>query len=168
MSESISDVGIEWVLLGLRIAFIAVLYIFLFQIGKLMLREIQVIAANGQSFAPMRRQPQNGGPDIGFVVLDPGDTVLVDGAYLPMAGEILVGRGDACDLILDDPFVSTEHAEFAVHAGTTVLTDLGSTNGSRVNGEWVTAPVTLFDGDIVQFGNVRLRYAAAINEDGAA
>ena len=168
MSESISDVGIEWVLLGLRIAFIAVLYIFLFQIGKLMLREIQVIAANGQSFAPMRRQPQNGGPDIGFVVLDPGDTVLVDGAYLPMAGEILVGRGDACDLILDDPFVSTEHAEFAVNAGTTVLKDLGSTNGSRVNGEWVTAPVTLFDGDIVQFGNVRLRYAAAINEDGAA
>ena len=168
MSESISDVGIEWVLLGLRVAFIAVLYIFLFQIGKLMLREIQVIAANGQSFAPMRRQPQNGGPDIGLVVLDPGDTVLVDGAYLPMAGEILVGRGDACDLILDDPFVSTEHAEFAVNAGTTVLTDLGSTNGSRINGEWLTAPVTLFDGDIVQFGNVRLRYAAAINEDGAA
>jgi len=168
MSESISDVGIEWVLLGLRIAFIAVLYIFLFQIGKLMLREIQAIAANGQSFAPMRRQPQNGGPDIGLVVLDPGDTVLVDGAYLPLAGEILVGRGDACDLILDDPFVSTEHAEFAVNAGTTVLTDLGSTNGSRINGEWVTAPVTLFDGDIVQFGNVRLRYAAAINEDGAA
>ncbi len=168
MSESISDVGIEWVLLGLRIAFIAVLYIFLFQIGKLMLREIQAIAANGQSFAPMRRQPQNGGPDIGLVVLDPGDTVLVDGAYLPLAGEILVGRGDACDLILDDPFVSTEHAEFAVNAGTTVLKDLGSTNGSRVNGEWVTAPVTLFDGDIVQFGNVRLRYAAAINEDGAA
>jgi hypothetical protein len=168
MSESISDVGIEWVLLGLRIAFIAVLYIFLFQIGKLMLREIQAIAANGQSFAPMRRQPQNGGPDIGLVVLEPGDTVLVDGAYLPLAGEILVGRGDACDLILDDPFVSTEHAEFAVNAGTTVLKDLGSTNGSRVNGEWVTAPVTLFDGDIVQFGNVRLRYAAAINEDGAA
>ena len=53
-------------------------------------------------------------------------------------------------------------------AAPTVLKDLGSTNGSRVNGEWVTAPVTLFDGDIVQFGNVRLRYAAAINEDGAA
>jgi hypothetical protein len=168
MSESISDVGIEWVLLGLRVAFIAVLYIFLFQIGKLMLREIQAIAANGQAFAPMRRQPQSGAPDIGLVVLDPGETVLVDGAYLPMAGEILVGRGDTCDLILDDPFVSTEHAEFAVHAGTTVLTDLGSTNGSRVNGEWVTAPVTLFDGDIVQFGNVRLRYAASVNDDGAA
>ena len=168
MSQSISDVGIEWVLLGLRIAFIAVLYFFLFQIGKVMLREIQALAANGQAFAPMRRQPQNGGPEIGLVVLDPGETVLVDGAYLPMAGEILVGRGDACDLVLDDPFVSTEHAEFAIHTGTTVLTDLGSTNGSRVNGEWVTAPVTLFDGDIVQFGNVRLRYAAAINDDGAA
>ena len=104
---------------------------------------------------------------MGLVVLDPGATVLVDGAYLPIAGEILVGRGDACDLILDDPFVSTEHAQFTVYAGTAVLTDLGSTNGSRVNGEWVASPVTLFDGDIVQFGNVRLRYAAAINDDGA-
>jgi hypothetical protein len=168
MNHSISDVGIEWMLLGLRVAFIAVLYIFLFQIARLMLREIRAIAANGQAFTPMRRQPQNGGADVGLVVLDPGETVLIDGAYLPIAGEILVGRGDACDLVLDDPFVSTEHAEFAVHAGTTVLTDLGSTNGSRVNGEWVASPVTLFDGDIVQFGNVRLRYAAAINGDGSA
>ncbi len=168
MSQSISDLGIEWVLLGLRVAFIAALYIFLYQIGKLMLREIQAIAANGQAFAPMRRQPQNGGPDLGLVVLDPGETAMVDGAYFPIAGEVLVGRGDACDLILDDPFVSTEHAEFAVDAGTTILTDLGSTNGSRVNGEWVTSPVTLFDGDIVQFGNVRLRYAATTNDDGAA
>src|SRR6478736_3414267 len=107
MSESISDVGVEWVLLGLRIAFIAVLYFFLFQIGKVMLREIQALAANGQAFSPMRGQPQNGGPDIGLVVLDPGETVLIDGAYLPMFGEILVGRGDMCDLVLDDPFVST-------------------------------------------------------------
>src|SRR3954470_19351371 len=167
MSQPISDVGIEWVLLGLRVAFIAVLYIFLFQIAKLMLREIQAIAANGQVFAPVRRQPQNGGVDVGLVVLDPGETVLVDGAYLPLAGEILVGRGNSCDLVLDDPFVSTEHAELAVQAGSTVLTDLGSTNGSRVNGEWVASPVTLFDGDIVQFGNVRLRYAAATNGDGS-
>ena len=168
MSGSISDVSIEWALLGLRVAFIAALYIFLFQVARLMLREIKAIAASGQQLAPVRRPARDESLDIGFVVLDPGETVLVGGAFFPLAGEILVGRGSECDLILDDPFVSTEHAELAVHGRSTVLTDLGSTNGSRVNGEWVSDQVTLFDGDVVQFGNVRLRYAAAINGDGPA
>lgn len=168
MTGSLSDVSIEWALLGLRVAFIAALYVFLFQVARLMLREIKAIAASGQQLSPVRRPARDESLDIGLVVLDPGETVLVAGAFFPLAGEILVGRGSECDLILDDPFISTEHAELVVQDRSTVLTDLGSTNGSRVNGEWVSEPVTLFDGDVVQFGNVRLRYAAAINGDGPA
>ena len=45
MSEAWSDIGVEWALLALRIAFIAVLYLFLIQVARLMLREIRVLAA---------------------------------------------------------------------------------------------------------------------------
>jgi hypothetical protein len=166
MQNSWSDISVEWVLLGLRIAFIAALYIFLMQVARLMLREIRAI---GQPAAlrptlPTERQARD---ERGLVVIDPGETGLQIGAYVPIAGEILIGRGGASDLILTDPFVSTEHAEIVVQANQTILFDLGSTNGSRVNGDSVTGQVTLYDGDIVQLGNVRLRYAATIDGDGA-
>jgi hypothetical protein len=166
MHNSWSDISVEWVLLGLRVAFIAALYIFLMQVARLMLREIRAI---GQPAAirptlPTERRTRD---ERGLIVIDPGETSLEIGAYVPIAGEVLVGRGGASDLILDDPFVSTEHAEIIVQADQTILFDLGSTNGSRVNGESVSDQVTLYDGDIVQLGNVRLRYAATISGDGA-
>ena len=101
----------------------------------------------------------------GLIVLDSGDADIAISAYIPIAGEILIGRGAHCDLRLDDPFVSSEHAQIIVRNEGTTYVDLGSTNGSRVNGENVRAPVTLFDGDVVQLGSVRLRYAATINGD---
>jgi hypothetical protein len=166
MHNSWSDISVEWVLLGLRVAFIAALYIFLMQVARLMLREIRAIRqpAAIRPTLPTERRTRD---ERGLIVIDPGETSLEIGAYVPIAGEVLVGRGGASDLILDDPFVSTEHAEIIVQADQTILFDLGSTNGSRVNGESVSDQVTLYDGDIVQLGNVRLRYAATISGDGA-
>lgn len=165
MQNSWSDLSVEWVLLGLRIAFIATLYVFLLQVARLMLREIRAIGQPTviQPTPPIERQAQD---ERGFVVIDPGETELQIGAYVPIAGEILIGRGGASDFILADPFVSTEHAEIIVQADRTILFDLGSTNGSKVNGDAVSDQVTLYDGDIVQLGNVRLRYAATVNGDG--
>jgi pSer/pThr/pTyr-binding forkhead associated (FHA) protein len=165
MQNSWSDIGVEWVLLGLRIAFIAALYIFLMQIARLMLREIRAIGqpASIRPTLPTERAAQD---ERGLIVIDPGETNLQIGAYVPIAGEIVLGRGGASDLVLTDPFISTEHAEIVVQQDRTVLFDLGSTNGSRVNGEPVQTEVTLYDGDVVQLGNVRLRYAATVHNDG--
>lgn len=166
MQNSWSDISVEWVLLGLRIAFIAALYVFLLQIARLMLREIRAIGQPTliRPTLPTERRTQD---ERGLIVIDPGETDLQIGAYVPIAGEIVLGRGGASDLILVDPFVSTEHAEIVVQADRTILFDLGSTNGSKVNGDSVLDQVTLYDGDVVQLGNVRLRYAATINDDGA-
>jgi hypothetical protein len=165
VTGSWSDIGVEWALLALRIAFIAVLYLFLIQVARLMLREIRVVAAPRPMAPGAVSGPRMPADERGLIVLDPGDADLDIGAYVPIAGEILIGRGAGCDLQLDDPFVSSEHAQVIVHTDGTVFVDLGSTNGSRVNGDPVTAPITLFDGDVVQLGSVRLRYAATVNGD---
>lgn len=71
----------------------------------------------------------------------------------------VVGRGSATDLRIDDPGVSRRHAEFRIQSsgsGTVVsVTDLGSTNGTTVNGQRVRQAV-LSDGAVVQVGGTRI------------
>jgi len=68
---------------------------------------------------------------------------------------IILGRGTDCDLRLVDPGVSRHHAEIRVEDGEVVLVDLGSTNGTFVNGQPVRR-VTLTDGTRVTLGRTTL------------
>lgn len=68
-----------------------------------------------------------------------------------------IGRAAACQLRLDEPSVSRQHARLRVAEGIAVLEDLDSSNGTRVNGRELTAPVELRHGDVLAFGNVTLR-----------
>jgi hypothetical protein len=162
MNGSLTDFGVEWTLVALRIAFIAVLYLFLMQVTRVMLREIRAVAA---AKAPTPRPPESTWRSVderGLIVIDSGDTRLEPGSYLTLGVETLIGRGSGNDIQIEDPFVSTEHARIIMEADRTIFVDLGSTNGSRINGDDVRTPVTLFDGDVVQLGRVRLRYAATL------
>lgn len=74
-------------------------------------------------------------------------------------GESLVGREDGLPLSLaGESTVSRRHASVVRSAGTAVLKDLGSTNGTFVNGTRLVGEATLKPGDQVQFGSVRFRY----------
>ena len=76
----------------------------------------------------------------------------------PNDPEITIGRV-GCDIILDNPQVSRFHAQIdRVPGGTVVLRDMGSTNGTFVNGQRVTAPVVLKPGDVIQIGAFKLVY----------
>lgn len=73
--------------------------------------------------------------------------------------ELVLGRDSGCDWVLDDARVSREHARIAPGEGEYVLEDLGSRNGTRVNGAPIAGTVALRDGDLVDLGNaVTLRY----------
>jgi hypothetical protein len=67
-----------------------------------------------------------------------------------------IGRDAACDLVLDDMTVSRRHAGLRREAGAWLLSDAGSTNGTRLNGWRVTEPVPLRAGDRVTFGSMTL------------
>jgi pSer/pThr/pTyr-binding forkhead associated (FHA) protein len=70
---------------------------------------------------------------------------------------VVSGRAPAPDVVVDEPFVSATHARFTLQGPALVLEDLGSTNGTMVNGHLIGQPVTLRDGDEVQAGDTIMR-----------
>lgn len=77
------------------------------------------------------------------------------------SGESLVGRDDGLPVSLaGESTVSRRHASVRLDGHRATVTDLGSTNGTFVNGNKVTGEVGLEIGDVVQFGSVRFRYEA--------
>jgi pSer/pThr/pTyr-binding forkhead associated (FHA) protein len=68
--------------------------------------------------------------------------------------EVIIGRGNNCDLVLDDKTVSGRHARLAYHHGQWWLEDLASTNGTYLNEEPVRTAVVLAQGDQLRCGQV--------------
>ena len=72
-------------------------------------------------------------------------------------GVIMIGRGSDCQLILDDDYVSTRHARVVGSPNGIYVEDLGSTNGTYVNGQRITAPTTITLADTVRIGKAMMR-----------
>ncbi|MDR3634181.1 MAG: FHA domain-containing protein [Isosphaeraceae bacterium] len=76
-----------------------------------------------------------------------------EGKTIPLAGPVFrIGRGETCHLRPNSEQVSREHAEFNISGSAVVLRDLGSRNGTLVNGKAITEPCNLKDRDLVQVG----------------
>lgn len=90
----------------------------------------------------------------------PGSLVLPDGTRYPLEGTVVIGRLPACDIVLGDAKASRRHAEIRPDGDRWVLVDLGSTNGTRVNGRKITEHV-LSPGDEILIGATRLRFEAS-------
>ena len=69
-----------------------------------------------------------------------------------------LGRSRQCDVTVDDPNVSRTHAEVRPRGGSWVLSDLGSTNGSRLNGRRVEGSEVLKPGDEIELGTTVVRF----------
>jgi hypothetical protein len=95
-----------------------------------------------------------GGSGAGSIVLPTGDRFTLTESI------ITIGRHPDSNLVLADPNVSRNHAEIRPQGDRYVVVDLGSTNGSRVNGVRVDTQL-LEDGDELTFGNTRMRFEAS-------
>ncbi len=73
---------------------------------------------------------------------------------------LIIGRLAECDIAFDDSNVSRRHAEIKASAGGFAVNDLGSTNGTKVNGVTITFERALRDGDIISVGSHSIRYEA--------
>ncbi|KXK62389.1 MULTISPECIES: FHA domain-containing protein [Micromonospora] len=73
-------------------------------------------------------------------------------------GPLVIGRAPTADVVVDDPHLSRRHAAVRQADGGVALVDLGSTNGTWLNGRRVSGVEHLADGDVIRAGRTELRY----------
>jgi hypothetical protein len=85
--------------------------------------------------------------------------LLVDGKRMVVGpAGITIGRSRKCDVVLNDINVSRQHAEIRPRGGSWVLSDLGSTNGSSLNGRRIEGPEVVKAGDEIEIGTSKIRF----------
>jgi hypothetical protein len=135
-----------WVL---RLLFLAGLYLFLWQVVRALLRDLRAAA----------REPTR---ELGrlTVVASPSGEPAV-GAVFALDAVTMLGRDVNNAIVIDDEFVSASHAALTYRGRAWYVEDLGSTNGTFVNGSQVDGLSPLAFGDEIQVGQARLRLERA-------
>ena len=91
-----------------------------------------------------------------------GALVLPSGERITLGQQVVtLGRLPTCTIPVNDANVSRNHAEVRPAGSVFVLVDLGSTNGTKVNGTRIQGERALVDGDIVSVGSTHLRFEAS-------
>ena len=132
---------IDLILFAGRIILVVLLYVFLF-------------AAMRAGVGLVRGQRRD--TAIWCVDVEKGSRAM-RGLHVDVLGPVVVGRSPSSDIVIDEPYVSATHARFTIQGPALVLEDLGSTNGTMVNGHAIDQPVTRRDGDEVQVGDTVMR-----------
>jgi len=148
-----SSISFDWFILALRVAFIGLVYYFLYQVARVSIRELTAIGVS----AAMPATPTLPSPASALEIMDPAESSFQPGDVLPLDHYSTIGRRQGNTLVIDDGFVSGAHAEIVFDQGGWWLVDLDSTNGTYVDGQRVRARTRLEPGDVVQFGRVTLR-----------
>jgi pSer/pThr/pTyr-binding forkhead associated (FHA) protein len=160
---------VEPVSVGLKFAFLVVLYLFLMWVAWSAVRDLR---RGRGSVADADRQPPDDATGMYDAVeplvdpaLDAEPRLLVERVPGQEAGTaysisdrgLRLGRGDV-EVHLDDPFASSQHARISVQGHVVVIEDLGSTNGTYLNDELLTGPQPLHDGDRIRIGDSEFSY----------
>ena len=158
---------LEPVSVGLKFAFLAVLYLFLLWVSRSALKDLRRGAFGGGP--SVRAAPDATGMHTasrpGVLGLDGGRAGLVAesvpglarGSRYEVSGGATLGRGDV-EIQLEDPFASSRHARLVRQGGVLVLEDLGSTNGTYLNDELLRGPRPLHVGDRIRIGDSTFTY----------
>jgi pSer/pThr/pTyr-binding forkhead associated (FHA) protein len=149
----------ESVLLVLKIAFLVLLYLFIWRIVRTAAKDLRLPQ---ESF--ILRPALAGGP-IGQSIR-PGRLVVLVSPVLELGEEyeldsspLTVGRAEQNDVALgDDEFASARHVRIEPRRDGVWVQDLGSTNGTFVNGIRIDRPRKLVQGDVVRVGETELRF----------
>jgi pSer/pThr/pTyr-binding forkhead associated (FHA) protein len=137
-----------------RLAFVALIYLFIFRIFTALMADLQ-----------MKGIFQRPNHEYGQLEVLTGADSLSRGSIFRVDGKGLrLGRGKHNDIVLPDHFASIDHAIFRLQKGQTVVEDLGSTNGTWVNGEQIHSPVQMVAGDYVKIGSITFQYSRWQNE----
>jgi hypothetical protein len=162
----IAAIDAEQALLVLKIAFLVLLYLFIWAVVRSATRDLRVapqesIVLSAQEAGMLRARAEPAPPTPRWQLLVLQSTALQVGGTVEVATPTRIGRGAENAIRLDgDDFVSSRHAVLEPRPDGLWVEDLGSTNGTFVNGARVTSARLLQAGDIVRIGQTDLRVEA--------
>ena len=132
---------IDVVLLIGRLLFVALLYLFLFAIMR---TGIGLVSGQRKKERTWNLSVEKGPKEL-------------RGVSIAVRGPVIVGRSPSADIVVGAGYVSARHARFSLMGQNLFVEDLGSTNGTAVNGQAISDPVALNDNDVVNVGDVSIR-----------
>lgn len=142
-------------LFAARMLVLLLLYIFLYLVVRALRRDLSAAGQRIRSGSPSPRRQRAAA--LSLELLDAGQTSLVPGETYPLRDPLLIGRAPSSDIALEDDWVSAQHVRLERRHGTWRAEDLGSTNGTRLNGQALTDAVTIRPGDELDLGRVKFR-----------
>lgn len=134
---------VDIVLLVGRLLLLALLYLFLFAAVR---TGVGIVRGAG---------PGSKRAGLALKVLD-GPREL-RGTRVAIEGPIVIGRTPGADIVIADDFISSQHARVVPSGEGAILEDLGSTNGTILNGHKIAGPSMLGAGDEIDLGSVTLK-----------
>ncbi len=151
----------ESLLAILKLCALALLYLFFFRVIRAVWAEVRTPSAIAASpsagpavRAPARRDARGSAK---LAVVEPPELM---GRTYGLGGELTVGRAAGCQVTLDDSYVSQLHARIFARDGVFYVEDLGSTNGTFLNSQKVSAPVAMKRGDRLRIGSTVMELTA--------
>ncbi|HEY4346364.1 MAG TPA: FHA domain-containing protein [Gaiellaceae bacterium] len=157
----LASVQVETALLVLKIAFLVLLYLFIWRIVRSAARDLRLpqesMIISPQQASALLAQPI--ARELGRLVVTESRTLVEGDVYSIDSNALTVGRGSDNDLPLDgDEYASSRHARFEPRRDGVYVEDVGSTNGTYVNGIRLTGDRRLAPGDVVRIGETDLRF----------
>ena len=157
----LASIAVEELLLALKIAFVVLLYLFIWRIVRtassdLRLPQESFILAPSAAAGSREQLPP---VELGRLVVVTSSTLAKGQEGALDSSPVTIGRGPQNDVELDDDeYASARHARVEPRRDGVWVEDAGSTNGTYLNGIKLTRPRKLTPGDVVRVGETELRY----------
>jgi FHA domain len=155
---AVSSVEIDEVLFVLKIVFLVLLYLFIWRIVRSASRDLR-LPQESFVLAPHAANPARDRPPGGRLTVLRSPALAVGDQRMLDSAPLTLGRTDDNDIPLPgDEFASSSHARLEPRRDGVWIEDIGSTNGTFVNGERVLQPRRLRGGDVIKIGETDLRF----------
>ena len=159
-----ASVDVEGALLLLKAAFLVLLYLFIWRIVRTASRDLRlpqesfVLGPQQAAAAGLRQEPQPQ-PEMGRLIVIRSSAIDENTEFELDSTGISIGRGGPNDVRLDsDDYASANHARVEPRRDGVWIEDVGSTNGTFVNGVRLSRARKLAPGDLVRVGDTDLRF----------
>ena len=139
----------------LQYSLMALIYYFLFRVVKLIYSDLKQPLSTSKNVVDKFHSITISKPQL--IVLDHGQVEMASNSY-DLGETTSIGRSSVNDIIINDNFVSHEHACITYYNNGFWLTDLNSTNSTYRNGERISGEILLTNGDEIKIGAVTFKY----------